>query len=60
MNIYYVDCENVGSKHITQVNEEPFKVIYFTSKEVRVDALKENEEEIICSLDRRKDASYCK
>lgn len=55
MDIYYVDCENVGLKHISQERED-YKVIYFTNKNLRVKDLKENEQEIVCSLDRRKDA----
>lgn len=56
MDIYYVDCENVGLRHISQVFSNDFKVIYFTSKNLRVKELQSNEEEIVCSLDRRKDA----
>ena len=56
MDIYYVDCENVGLRHITQSFDKDFKVIYFTSKNLRVKDLQENEEELVCSLDRRKDA----
>ena len=56
MDIYYVDCENVGLRHITQSFSKDFKVIYFTSKNLRVKDLQENEEELVCSLDRRKDA----
>lgn len=55
MDIYYVDCENVGLKHILQKRED-YKVIYFTNKDLRVKDLKENEQEFVCSLDRRKDA----
>lgn len=56
MDIYYVDCENVGLRHITQSFDKDFKVIYFTSKNLRVKDLQNNEEELVCSLDRRKDA----
>ena len=56
MDIYYVDCENVGLRHITQSFDKDFKVIYFTSTNLRVKDLHENEEELVCSLDRRKDA----
>lgn len=56
MDIYYVDCENVGLRHITQSFDKNFKVLYFTSKNLRVKDLQDNEEELVCSLDRRKDA----
>lgn len=56
MDIYYVDCENVGLRHITQTFSDDFLVLYFTSKNLRIKDLKENEKEFVCSLDRRKDA----